>query len=304
MGALRLHQGGRVNNLWDKAMSGFFKFSWALILTAEAVVAQTRQVSADAAPEAICGYGKRFVSVNPGQQRPGVSVEMLAGEMAVNQNVPLRFRVYQTPGDVPLDDLQIEHEKLMHVIGVRDDLSEFFHIHPQRTASGMWQVIHAFTNGGRYQIWSDIKRRGTVYSFAQPPVVVAGKLQPSAPAVIPKLRDTKDGYEIALEGAHELRVGKTNLLQIVVRNPSGAQVRMDFFLGALMHLVLVKDDLSVYLHGHAENHDKSQATIYFKEMFPQPGNYKLFAQFRPAKSKMPLDEAILAEFWVKVANAN
>jgi hypothetical protein len=285
-------------------MSRLFQCFLALILTAEAVGAQTRQVSADAPPEAICGYGKRFVSVNAGPQRSGLSVEMLTGEMAVNQTVPLRCRVYQSPGDVPVDDLQVEHEKLMHVIGVRDDLSEFFHIHPQRTSSGMWQVIHTFTNGGRYSIWADIKRRGTVYSFAQPPVIIAGKLRPSAPAVIPKLRDAKDGYEIALEGANELRVGKTNLLQVVVRNASGVQVRMDFFLGALMHLVLVKDDLSVYLHGHAENHDKSQATIYFKEMFPQPGNYKLFAQFRPAKSKLPLDAAILAEFWVRVAAAD
>ena len=261
--------------------------------------------SSPSVPEAevICGYGKRFVPVIAGKPRSGLSVEMLAGDLAVDQTVPLRFRVYQSPGDLPVDDLQVEHEKLMHVIGVRDDLSEFFHIHPQRTSPGLWQVIRTFTNGGRYQIWSDIKQRGTVYSFAQAPVVVAGKLQPGAPAIMPKLQDAKNGYEISLEGADKLRVGKTNLLQITVRNSGGAQVRMDFFLGALMHLVLVKDDLSVYLHGHAENHDKSQATIYFQEVFPQPGNYKLFAQFRPAKSRMPPDEAILAEFWVKVSNA-
>jgi len=285
-------------------MNRLFDYFLALILSSTAVAAQQVKASADLSPEAICGYGKRLVAVKVGQPRSGLSAEMLAGEMSVNQPVPLRFRVYQSPGDMPVDDLQVEHEKLMHVIGVRDDLSEFFHIHPQRFSSGMWQVIHTFTNGGRYQIWSDIKRRGTVYSFAQVPVVVAGKLQPGALPVIPKFRDTRDGYEISLEGAEELRVGKTNSLQIVVRNSSGAPVRMDFFLGALMHLVLVKEDLSVYLHGHAENHDKSQVTIYFKEMFPLPGNYKLFAQFRPAKSKLPMDEAILAEFWVKVANAN
>jgi hypothetical protein len=167
----------------------------------------------------------------------------------------------------------------------------------------MWQVIHTFTNGGRYQIWSDVKERGTVYSFAQPALTVAGKIHPVPPPVVPKLRDTKGGYEITLSQADGLRAGKTNQLQIIVRDSVGKQVGMDFFLGALMHLVLVKDDLSVYLHGHAENHDKSQATITFKEMFPQPGNYKLFAQFRPQKSALARDDAILAEFWVKVARA-
>jgi hypothetical protein len=266
-------------------------------------MAQPSKPAAEVVPELICGYGGRWVTIQAGRQRSGLAVDMLAGEIAVGQTVPLRFRVYQSPGDAPVDDLQVEHEKLMHVIGVRDDLGDFFHVHPQRTSPGLWQAIHTFTNGGRYQVWSDVKRRGTVYSFAQTPLVVAGKIQSGSPVVIPQLRDVKRGYEISIEGANELRAGKTNLIQVIVRNSDGAQVGMDFFLGALMHLVLVKDDLSVYLHGHAENHDRSQPTIYFKQMFPKPGNYKLFAQFRPAKTKMPLDDAILAEFWVNVGKA-
>jgi hypothetical protein len=253
--------------------------------------------------EAICGYGTRLVAVPAGSQRTGLSVEMLTGDVAVDQTVPLRFRVRRMPGDVPVDELQVEHEKLMHVIGVRVDLGEFFHIHPQRTAPGLWQVIHTFTNGGRYQIWSDIKERGTVYSFAQPVLAVTGKIRPTPAAVVPKLQDFKAGYQISLDCPDVLRAGKTNQLRIVVRDSTGKQVGMEFFLGALMHLVLVKDDLSVYLHGHAENHDKSQTTIFFNQMFPQPGSYKLFAQFRPIKTKLPPDEAILAEFWVKVAKA-
>ncbi|HEX5218463.1 MAG TPA: hypothetical protein VFZ59_02760 [Verrucomicrobiae bacterium] len=266
-------------------------------------MAQPSKPTAGVAPELICGYGERLVFIPAGQQRSGLLVDMLAGEIAVDQTVPLRFRVHQSPGDAPVDDLQVEHEKLMHVIGVRDDLGDFFHIHPQRTLPGLWQAIYTFTNGGRYHVWSDVKRRGTVYSFAQAPLVVAGKMKSGPPAVIPQLRDVKRGYEIAIEGASELQVGKTNLIQVIVRNSDGAQVGTDFFLGALMHLVLVKDDLSVYLHGHAENHDRSQRTISFKPMFPKPGNYKLFAQFRPAKTKMPLDDAILAEFWVQVGKA-
>jgi len=253
--------------------------------------------------EAICGYGARFVAVPAGSRPSGLTVEMLAGDVAVGQTVPLRFRVVRMPGDTPVDDLQVEHEKLMHVIGVRDDLGDYFHIHPKRVAPGLWQVNHTFTNGGRYQIWSDVKQRGTVYSFAQPALTVAGKLQPAPPETVPKLRDTKSGYEVSLEPADELRVGRTNQLRITVRDPAGRQVGMEFFLGALMHLVLVKDDLTVYLHGHAENHDKSQPTILFREMFPRPGNYKLFAQFRPAKTKLPPDEAILVEFWIHVAKA-
>jgi hypothetical protein len=134
-------------------------------------------------------------------------------------------------------------------------------------------------------------------------LTVAGQIHPVPAAVIPKLEDAKAGYRIALSYADPLRTGRTNQLQITVRGPLGKQIGMEFFLGALMHLVIVKEDLTVYLHGHAENHDKSQPTIFFNQMFPQPGNYKLFAQFRPQKTTLARDDAILAEFWVKVAKA-
>lgn len=254
--------------------------------------------------EAICGYGVRFVAFQAGAPRPGLSVELLAGDAAVGEAMPLRFRVQRRPGDVPVDDLQVEHEKLMHVIGVRDDLGEFFHIHPQREAPGLWQVIHTFTNGGRYQIWSDVKERGTVYSFAQPWLTVTGSIQPVAAPVVPTLQDRRAGYEITLRHEGELQTGKTNQLELVIRDELGRQVGLEFFLGALMHLVIVKDDLSVCLHSHAENHDKSQRIVFFKQTFAQPGNYKLFAQFRPMKTSLPLDEAILAQFWVKVTKSN
>ena len=98
----------------------------------------------------------------------------------------------------PVDDLQVEHEKLMHVIGVREDLGAFIHIHPQRAAPGLWDIIHIFTNVGRYQIWSDIKHRGAVYSVAHPRYTVAGEARATPRGPIPQLQDHKSGYDISL----------------------------------------------------------------------------------------------------------
>ena len=47
---------------------------------------------------------------------------------------------------------------------------------------------------------------------------------------------------------------------------------------------------------------KGERDIYFNHVFTQPGNYKIFAQFRPLKTKLPPEEAIRAEFWVRVKN--
>jgi len=252
--------------------------------------------------EVICGYSGRYFAIEASRVTQGLSVQLLAGDAEVARPVPLRFRVYQMPQATPVDDLQVEHEKLMHVIGVREDLGAFFHIHRQRAAPGMWEVINTFSNAGRYQIWSDVKYRGTVYSFAHPRFSVTGETQDQPRGAIPRLRDHKRGYEILLNTAQAvLRAGKTNLFEVVVRDESGNQIGTDFFLGALLHVVIVKSDLSVYRHAHARDHWKSVRAVSFEQVFPQPGIYKIFAQLRPKKSWLPPDEAILAEFWVEAS---
>lgn len=273
---------------------------WLVLLDCPAQPVETRGLPAT---EAICGYAGGVRSLSAGKIQQGISVEMLAGDAEAGVTLPLRFRVTRQPQDEPVDDLQVEHEKLMHVIGVRDDLREFVHIHPQRVAPGLWQMNHTFTNAGRYQLWSDIKQRGMVYSFAQPPLKVAGTSLALPYEKIPKFTDNQSGFQISLSTPGGPVTGKTNLFLITIRNSEGTQIGTEFFLGALMHIVVIKDDLTVYAHGHAENHLKGERDIYFNQVFPRSGNYKIFAQFRPWKTKLPPDEAIRAEFWVKVRKA-
>lgn len=275
---------------------------WMSVLLLAAVDTPAQLVKTSQLPgdEAVCGYAGAMRKLTAENVRQGLAVELLAGEAAMSVTTPLRFRVTRKPQDEAVDDLQVEHEKLMHVIGVRDDLREFFHIHPQRVAPGLWQVNHTFTNAGRYQIWSDIKHQGTVYSFAQPRLSVTGVVVPMDYEKVPQLADTKAGFHITLTPPDKLVAGVTNRFQVAIRNAEDTQVGAEFFLGALLHLVVIKDDLTVYAHGHAENHLKGDRDIFFTQVFPQPGNYKIFTQFRPMKTRLSPDEAILAEFWVKV----
>ena len=271
-----------------------------LLLLAVPGWAREPSVSVPPTSEAICGYRASFSAVSAEQVRRGLCVELLAGDVAVDRPATLRFLVSQKPRNQPAEDLQINHDKIMHVIAVRDDLGGFCHLHPHKTEPGLWQVPQTFTNGGRYQIWCDVKQRGTVYSFRQPPLTVAGKISPPRPEVIPKLSDVTAGFQLDLVGAENLVAGKTNRLQVRLRDAAGNPVGTDFFLGSLMHLVLIKSDCSVYLHGHAENHDRTETPIRFTQIFPEPGDYKIFAQFRPAQVALPPEEALLAEFWVTV----
>lgn len=266
-------------------------------------VASRAQLPVGGITDPICGYAGGVSNLAVGQISRGLAVELLAGEATPGDTTPLRLRVVRKPFDEPVDDLQVEHEKLIHLIGVRDDLGEFIHLHPQRVAPGWWQVNHSFSNAGRFHFWADVKHNGRVYSFAQSPLVVGGAKEPPAVATIPKVEHFVGGYSVSLETPGELVAGKTNLFLVKIRNAEGVQIGTEFYLGALMHVVVIRDDLAIYAHGHAGNHLRGERDLYFNHVFQERGAYKIFAQFRPLKTKLPPDEALLAEFWVRVRGA-
>src|SRR5947208_6244323 len=107
------------------------------------------------AADPICGFiAGPHVYSETSQIKQGLSVDIFLGQPRVNQPVTLRFFIHQKPRNNPVDQLQIEHEKFIHVLGVREDLKEFFHLHPLKVSPGMWEVSHTFTEPGNYKIWT------------------------------------------------------------------------------------------------------------------------------------------------------
>src|SRR5215467_3197741 len=102
----------------------FLCLSWALLSPA---------FSAELpAGDPVCGNsaGLRYYS-EAVQVKSGPCVDLLTLEAKAGEPVDLRFFVSEKRSGRPLEKLQVQHEKFMHVIGVREDLNEFFHIHPR-----------------------------------------------------------------------------------------------------------------------------------------------------------------------------
>lgn len=267
-----------------------------------------------------------------GRVSAGLSVRSaLPEEMIVaGATTTLEFLVTELPSNTPVDDLEIEHEKLMHVVGVRDDLSEFFHIHPELAATGRLRVAHQFREGGRYKLYSNVTRGGSTHSFGHPPFEVLGSRATSTP-VIEFIRNViVDGYQVALDYREPIRAGRSEEFTFTVRGPYGDGVVLEPYLAAPMHLVIVKSDLSVYFHTHpedqpharwpaphsfglmlprvvhahgtvvGEHEEPDSEPVTFEATFPQLGIYKLFAQFRPEKVELAEDRSLIAEFYVRV----
>lgn len=254
----------------------------------------------------VCGFiaGPHF-TCEAAEVKQGLTVELLAGDVRAGQPATLRFLVEERPRNTPEDGLQVEHEKLMHVIGVGDDLNGFFHIHPLKVSSGMWEVSHAFAKGGNYKIWVDVKSRGVTYSFGQPILRVTenpGGADAATNHATAACKLTAQ-YQVQIRNSENLFAGATNEISFLVKDQAGVPVELENFLGTSMHLVIVKDDLSEYLHAHPEGRDTRDGAIRFRQVFSTPGRYKMFAQFRPKIAQLPPDEAVPAEFSVSVFRA-
>lgn len=241
--------------------------------------------------------------------------------------VPTRldFFVNKKPENapIPFSNLAVFHQKLMHVIGIRSDLNEFFHIHPvsMLEEQGKFTIEHIFLKPGLYKIWSEVKSGGKEYAFGHPEFNVQGNGPKEDKQISFGTNAIVGDYQVALERGVQITKGQEAHFSFDVRTLTGGGVSLADYLGESMHLILIRDDLKEFIHAHPEGSDEHLTSIQlfekasahgideneidskkvsFHVIFPAEGLYKAFAQFRPLNSDLPEDEALVAEFWIKV----
>jgi hypothetical protein len=269
-------------------------------LSRSLVIAASPGVSAG---DPVCGNsaGLRYYS-EAVDVKSGPCVDLLTREARAGEVVELRFYVSEKRSGRPLEKLEAQHEKLMHVIGVREDLQEFFHLHPVNVSAGQWEVRYTFPAGGKYKIWTDIACSGATFTLAQPLLTVSGPQKTAADKPSVSSRMKVSGFEVSISHTEPLVAGATNDLVFTIRDSSGQAIGTEDFLGAPMHLVAIAQNLAGYRHAHPEPASLPASGIRFRQVFEQPGRYKLFAQFRPLGTNLGREEALLAEFSVDVAS--
>lgn len=68
-------------------------------------------------------------------------------------------------------ELEISHEKEMHVIAVSNDLEQYLHLHPEKQGEGMY-VINQTLADGEYQVFIDISPKGKAYTPTANPLQI------------------------------------------------------------------------------------------------------------------------------------
>jgi hypothetical protein len=225
-------------------------------------------------------------------------------EIKAGEKTDLTFIVKNTSGET-VKDLQIVHEKPMHLLIVSDDLDEFYHEHPEAQADGSYKVSFAFPNGGNYKLYADFKPFDTAQVVQDFAVKVSGNERAAKP-LIPdeKLEKTVENLRVEMKPDGELASNKEMLLSFNVFDAATNQPVTDLenYLGAKAHFVVISKDLQEFVHAHplsdenvkTEEHVHASATEHKDKManpnaastvsahltFPKAAVYKIFAQFK------------------------
>jgi hypothetical protein len=235
-------------------------------------------------------------------------------EIKAGTQTTLVFTVKDKQGGV-VKDLQIVHEKPMHLLVVSKDLAEFYHVHPEQNADGSYRLSHVFPNGGDYKLYADFTPKDAVQVVEQIDVKVAGTerakvaLQPDA-----SFEKSVESLKVLMKPSAEIKAGQELTLDFQAFDASSGKPATDLqnYLGEIAHFVIISEDMKDFVHAHpmakgekmgdmktdekkaddhaADGHNHSTmegetkktsaSEVSAHTAFPRAGLYKLWAQFQ------------------------
>ncbi|MBM0239502.1 hypothetical protein JNW88_24395 [Micromonospora sp. ATA32] len=200
------------------------------------------------------------------------------------------------PDGRPVTRYDVAHDKLMHLIVARRDLSGFRHVHPELAADGTWRVTSPLAGPGVWRAFADFTPTGGEPLTLGVDVTVPGALE-ARPLPAPAASATVDGYTVTLAGAPQ--PGRTAELTLTVSRNGVPVTDLQPYLGAYGHLVALRQGDLAYLHVHPDGAPGDGRTpagpgvTFFAEV-PSAGTYRLFLDFRHGDAVHTAEFTVLA----------
>ncbi|MBU2668569.1 hypothetical protein KOI35_34155 [Actinoplanes bogorensis] len=192
----------------------------------------------------------------------------------------LTFRVTGA-GGAPVTTYAVVHDKPLHLIVVRRDLTGFQHLHPTMAADGTWGIDLTLAQPGIYRMVADftaIVGGQQIATTLGGDLTVAGDYTPVAlPAA--QRTDKSSGFTVAYEGTPDTKA--TQPVLVSVTGADGRPAKLDPYLGTFGHLVVMREGDVAYLHVHPET-TLVDGKVKFWLTAPSSGNYRMFFDFQVA----------------------
>ncbi|MET7960437.1 hypothetical protein [Micromonospora zamorensis] len=191
------------------------------------------------------------------------------------------FRIAGPDGQ-PVTRYDVAHDKQMHLIVARRDLSGFRHVHPELAPDGTWRVDTPLAGAGQWRAFADFTPTGGEPLTLGVDVTVPGELT-ERPLPAPSTSTTVDGYTVTLTGSPQ--PGRTSPLTLTVSRGGQPVTDLEPYLGAYGHLVALRRGDLAYLHVHpdgapGDGRTRPGPAVTFLAEVPSAGSYRLYLDFR------------------------
>jgi len=237
---------------------------------------------------AACSSSKKGTDGHGGHDTDGhgadnykASFSFASGTAKASENTKLNIQVTDTDGKA-VQDFELNHEKLMHLIIVNKDLSFFNHIHPESDGKGTFTIDTTFPSGGDYKLFADFVPKGGSGTTLSEWVKVDGETKPQESVTSDaELVKVVDGKEVTLAlDSTEAKAEATLTFTIKDDKTKEGINNLEQYLGAVGHVVVLSEDAEQYLHVHPMDEKASGPEAQFMTSFPNPGTYKIWGQFQ------------------------
>ncbi|MGB3440312.1 MAG: hypothetical protein WBA97_16315 [Actinophytocola sp.] len=212
----------------------------------------------------------------------GVTLDVLTDGPAAGRRADFAFRILDEDGHA-VTGFQLTHDKLMHLVVARRDLSGFQHVHPVMAADGTWRIPLTFPSAGDFRVFADFQRAGEDEGQTLGiDVPVAGTYTPT-PLPQAALTAVAGEYRVTLSG--KLEPGTTSKLTLSVDKGGVPVTDLQPYLAAYGHLIALRQGDLAYLHVHPDGEPGDGTTrpgpniVFFAEV-PTAGTYRLYLDFK------------------------
>ncbi len=244
-------------------------------------------------------------------------------ELAPNVPTTLTFSLRDLQGN-PVQDLVLDHNRILHVVIASEDFSVFAHIHsedlgpvtPEMLKAAVFPVHYTFPKAGQYLVSVDFTERAYIFSDQFYLNVGQATLYDRSFRENFSPKESIDGYDVTLKTSPAtLKAGAPATLDYHIEKNGKPFTEMNPYLAVPMHISIIRDDLMGFLHIHGllpvsflgkllgesvhashlflpNNFGPDIEASYFS--FPSPGIYHIFGEFSAA------GKTVVTQFTVKV----
>ncbi len=175
-------------------------------------------------------------------------------------NVPttLTFTVRDAQGN-PVQDLVLDHNRILHVVIASKDFSVFAHIHaedlgpitPEMLKTAEFSTRYTFPKPGEYLVSVDYSERAYLFSDQFYLKIGAADKMSAPKGESFSFQENVDGYDVTLETSPtRLKAGAAATLDYHIEKNGQPFTEMSPYLAVPMHISIIRDDLMVFLHIH------------------------------------------------------